>query len=283
MRSIIDHLNKALDGRVEEGVVLSPYTSFGIGGPARYFIKAYKTPELVRAIRAARAVNLKFFVLGGGSNILFDDSGFSGLIIKDNTDKFRIIDGIVAALSGTIIDRLVDATVERGLGGMEYAAGIRGTIGGAVHGNAGAFGHAINEILKSAVLLTRDDRIEVVDNKFFEFAYRSSRLSLSEDTVLSVRLKLRPDDRGKLSEIVEERRKFRRERHPVNNGTAGSVFKNIRSLEKPQEVIPAGKLLEESGVRGMSVGDAAIFERHCNIIITRATRRPRMSGLWWRS
>lgn len=269
MQNIIDHLNKALDNRVEENVALSPFTSFGIGGPARYFFKAHQTPELVRAIRAARAADLKFFVLGGGSNILFDDAGFSGLIIKDLTDKFRINDGIVSALSGTIIDNLVDATVEQGLGGMEYAAGIRGTIGGAVHGNAGAFGHAINEILESAVLLTRDDKIEVVDNKFFEFAYRSSRLSLSEDTVLSVRLRLRPEDKRQLAEIVEERRNFRRERHPVNNGTAGSVFKNIRSLERPQDVVPAGKLLEDAGVRGMSVGDAAVFEKHCNIIINR--------------
>jgi len=269
MPEIIDRLNSALGGQIEENVILSPYTSFGIGGPARYFFKANTTSELVRSIRAARANNLRFFVLGGGSNILFDNAGFSGLVIKDNTDKFRISGGIVSALSGTIVDRLVDATVEKGLAGMEYAAGIMGTIGGAVHGNAGAFGHAINEILESAVMLSNDDNIVVVDNDFFRFAYRSSRISISGDTVLSVRLKLRTEDKRQLTEIVKDRRKFRRERHPVNMGCAGSVFKNIRSLENPEEVTPAGKLLEEAGVRGMSIGGAEVFEKHCNIIVNR--------------
>jgi UDP-N-acetylmuramate dehydrogenase len=245
MSGIFKRLNNALENGVEENVLLSSYSSFGIGGPARYFFTAHTTSELVRAIRAARAAGIRFFVLGGGSNILFDDAGFSGLVIKDKTDKFRINGGIVSALSGTIVDRLVDATVERGLGGMEYAAGIQGTIGGAVHGNAGAFG----------------------------FAYRSSKLCSKEDTVLSVRLKLRAEDPLQLAETVKDRRKFRQERHPVGIGTAGSVFKNIRSLEKPEEVIPAGKLLDEAGMKGMKIGGAEIFEKHCNIIVNRGNAR----------
>ena len=269
MSGILDRLNKLLEDGIRENVILSSYSSFGIGGPARYFFTAQTTSQLVRAVRAARTVGIKFFVLGGGSNILFDDTGFSGLVIKDMTDKFRINGGIVSALSGTIVDRLVDATVAQGLGGMEYAAGIQGTIGGAVHGNAGAFGHAINEILESAVILTEADKIEVADNEYFKFAYRSSKLCSKEDTVLSVRLKLRPEDPSQLAEIVKDRRKFRQERHPVGIGTAGSVFKNIRSLEKPREVIPAGKLLDEAGMRGMRVGGAEVFEKHCNIIVNR--------------
>jgi UDP-N-acetylmuramate dehydrogenase len=273
MSGIFNRLNNALESGVEENVLLSSYSSFGIGGPARYFFTARTTSELVRAIRAARTAGIRFFVLGGGSNILFDDAGFSGMVIKDKTDKFRINGGIVSALSGTIVDRLVDATVERGLGGMEYAAGIQGTIGGAVHGNAGAFGHAINEILESAVILTEADKIEVADNEYFKFAYRSSKLCLKEDTVLSVRLKLRAEDPLQLAETVKDRRKFRQERHPVGIGTAGSVFKNIRSLEKPEEVIPAGKLLDEAGMKGMKIGGAEIFEKHCNIIVNRGNAK----------
>ena len=173
MSGILDRLNKLLEDGIRENVILSSYSSFGIGGPARYFFTAQTTSQLVRAVRAARTVGIKFFVLGGGSNILFDDTGFSGLVIKDMTDKFRINGGIVSALSGTIVDRLVDATGAQGLGGMEYAAGIQGTIGGAVHGNAGAFGHAINEILESAVILTEADKIEVADNEYFKLAERS--------------------------------------------------------------------------------------------------------------
>ncbi|MEE8417696.1 MAG: UDP-N-acetylmuramate dehydrogenase [candidate division Zixibacteria bacterium] len=264
-----ERLNEVLTGRVRSDVILAPFTSFGIGGQARYFFVAITSTDIVRAVRAAREMGLKFFVLGGGSNILFDDAGYTGLVIKDETDKFRLRGNIISALSGAILDKMVDATVEAGLGGLEYAAGIRGTIGGAVYGNAGAFGHAINEILKSAVVYTGDDRIEIVDSGYFKFEYRKSRLSESEDLVLSVKLQLHHEDKARLTEIVNERRRFREERHPVGLGTAGSVFKNLRSLEDPANVTPAGKILEDAGVRGMVVGDAAVFEKHCNIVVNR--------------
>ncbi len=262
-------LNEMLDGRVQNDVILAPFTSFGIGGAARYFFVASTPTDIVRAVRAARQTGLKFFVLGGGSNILFDDAGYTGLVIKDETDKFRLKGEVVSALSGAILDKMVDATVEAGLGGLEYAAGIRGTIGGAVYGNAGAFGHAINEILKSAVIYTGDDKIEIVDTDYFQFEYRKSRLSESGDIVLSVKLQMHHEDKARLTEIVNERRRFRKERHPVGLGSAGSVFKNLRSLEDPSGVTPAGKILEDAGVRGMSVGQAAVFEKHCNIVVNR--------------
>ena len=262
-------LNEMLDGRVQNDVILAPFTSFGIGGAARYFFVASTATDIVRAARAARQTGLKFFVLGGGSNILFDDAGYTGLVIKDETDKFRLKGEVVSALSGAMLDKMVDVTVEAGLGGLEYAAGIRGTIGGAVYGNAGAFGHAINEILKSAVIYTGDDKIEIVDTDYFQFEYRKSRLSESGDIVLSVKLQMHHEDKARLTEIVNERRRFRKERHPVGLGSAGSVFKNLRSLEDPSRVTPAGKILEDAGVRGMSVGQAAVFEKHCNIVVNR--------------
>jgi UDP-N-acetylmuramate dehydrogenase len=264
-----ERLNEVLDGRVRNDVILAPFTSFGIGGQTRYFFVAGTPTDIVRAARAAREMGVKFFVLGGGSNILFDDVGYTGLVIKDETDEFRLNENIVSALSGAIVDKMVDATVEAGLGGMEYAAGIRGTIGGAVYGNAGAFGHAINEILESAVIYTKDDRIEIVDIDYFRFEYRKSGLSESEDLVLSVKLQLHHEDKARLTEIVNERRRFRKERHPDGFGSAGSVFKNLRSLEDPAKVTPAGKILEDAGVRGMSVGQAAVFEKHCNIVVNR--------------
>lgn len=264
-----ERLNRSLDGRVQNDVTLAPFTSFGIGGQARYFFIAGTPTDIVRAVRAAREMELKFFVLGGGSNILFDDAGYNGLVIKDETDKFNLNGDVVSALSGALIDKMVDVTVEAGLGGLEYAAGIRGTIGGAVYGNAGAFGHAINEILESAVIYSGDDKIEIVDRAYFQFEYRKSRLSESEDIVLSVKLQLHHEDKARLTEIVNERRRFREERHPVGLGSAGSVYKNIRSLDDPTKVTSAGKILEDAGVRGMVVGAAAVFEKHCNIVVNR--------------
>ena len=260
-------LNSKLDGRVERDVVLAPFTSFRIGGPARYFFVAKTPTDIVRAVRATRDLNIKFFILGGGSNILFDDLGYWGMIIKDECTRFFVHPDGITAQSGAVVDKMVDAALEAGFSGIEYAAGIRGTVGGAVYGNAGAFGHAINEILQSALLYTHEAKIAIVDNNHFMFAYRKSSLSESGDVVLSVRLALKPGDRQKLSDIVNERRKFRMERHPVGMGSAGSVFKNLRTLEDPTNVIPAGKLLEEAGVRGMRVGDAAVFEKHCNIVV----------------
>ena len=265
-----DQLNRLLDGRLVREEILAPHTTFGIGGPAAFYFSALTPTDIIRAVRACRKNDLRFFILGGGSNILFDDKGFDGMIIKDLTDRFRVNGIRIAALSGAIIDKMVDKTVELSLGGMEYAAGIRGTIGGAVYGNAGAFGHAINEVLESAVILTgRECRIEVVDNDYFKFRYRKSRLSETGDIIVSVTLRLWPEDKKRLTEVVNERRQFRRDRHPVGLGCAGSVFKNLRSLEDPENVTPAGKLLEQAGVRGMSVGDAAVFEKHCNIVVNR--------------
>lgn len=272
---IFEKLNRKLSNNVQRGVILAPYTSFGIGGPASYFYVARYPGEIVRAVSAAREAGINFFILGGGSNILFDDAGYSGIIIKDQCDRFYVHPDGISAQSGAVVDKMVDAALEAGLEGIEYAAGIRGTIGGAVYGNAGAFGHAINEILSSAVLFTHDGKISVVGNDHFRFAYRKSSLSESGDVVLSVWLTLKHADKAKLAEIINERRNFRNERHPVGLGSAGSVFKNLRSLEDPTNVTPAGKILEASGVRGMRVGDAAIFEKHCNIVVNlgRATSR----------
>jgi UDP-N-acetylmuramate dehydrogenase len=262
-----DILNQKLEGRVQQNVTIAPYTSFGIGGPARFFFIAKNPTEIIRAVRAARDLGIKFFILGGGSNILFDDLGYTGLIIKDECAKIKVYSDGMSAQSGAVVDKMVDAALETGLGGLEYAAGIRGTIGGAVYGNAGAFGHAINEILQSAVLYTHDGQIAIVDNNHFKFAYRKSSLSDSGDVVLTVKLVLKVEDKRKLADIINERRKFRQEHHPIGMGSAGSVFKNLRSLEDPTNVTPAGKILEASGVRGMQVGQAAVFEKHCNIVV----------------
>lgn len=262
-----ESLSRALENRVQRDVVLAPYTSFGIGGPARYFFVAQTPTDIVRAVRSARDNGLKFFILGGGSNILFDDEGYSGLIIKDECTRYFLQPDGISAQSGAKVDTMVDDAIEAGLSGIEYAAGIRGTIGGAVYGNAGAFGHAINEILHKAVLYTREGKINIVDNDHFRFAYRKSSLSDSGDVVLSVKLRLKPGDKKNLADIVNERRQFRMDRHPVGLGSAGSVFKNLRSLEDPTNVTPAGKLLEGAGVRGMRVGDAAVFDKHCNIVV----------------
>jgi UDP-N-acetylmuramate dehydrogenase len=223
----------------------------------------------VKAVNAAMACDLRFFILGGGSNILFADEGFDGLVIKDECREYIINGDIISAQSGVLLDSLVDHATSRSFTGFEFAAGIPGTVGGAMWGNAGAFGNSVADILESAVLYDFEEGLKIVDNEYLGFAYRHSRLKINPALVLTASFKLKSGQKAEIADKVNEHRHLRKVKHPNKEGCAGSVFKNI----KEPELIPAGKLLEEAGARGLRVGDAEIFERHCNIIVNRGAAR----------
>lgn len=244
---------------------MAPFTTFGIGGPSRYFTQAKKPQALAAAFQAARELGIRCFILGGGSNILFADEGFNGLVIKDECREFTVQGNSITAQSGAWLDGLVDAATEHSLTGFEFAAGIPGTVGGAIYGNAGAFGGCIADILESAVVCDAESKPKVVGPGYFEFAYRSSRLKTNFEVVLSASFKLGPGEKSRIAERASEHRQLRRIKHPTEEGCAGSVFKNIK---KPS-LLPAGKLLEEAGARGLMVGGAAVYEKHCNIIVNK--------------
>jgi UDP-N-acetylmuramate dehydrogenase len=258
-------LQDNLDGRVQEFVNLAQFTTFRIGGPARYFLRVESPTQLIAAFNTANKLKLRYFILGGGSNIVFADEGFDGLIIKDECREYCVDGNLISAQSGVSYNSLVDAATEHGLTGMEYAAGIPGTIAGALWGNAGAWGKSIADILESAVLVDITGQIKIVDRDFFEFEYRHSRLKYNPHLIVSVKLRLEPGEKSIIADKVKEYRQLRYAKHPTWEGSAGSVFKNI----KEPELIPAGKLLEEAGVRGMRVGGAEIYEKHCNIVVNR--------------
>jgi UDP-N-acetylmuramate dehydrogenase len=246
-------------------VILAPYTTFNIGGPAQYFYNATNPQYLIRAYDLAVKSDIRFFILGGGSNVLFADEGFAGLIIRDGTSEALIDGDTITAQSGVSYDRLVDIATEHSLTGLEFAAGIPGNVGGAVYGNAGAFGGSIADILVSAVVYDPISGVKIVDADYFKFTYRHSHLKSKFELILSVRLKLSYRGKSQIADKVNEHRRLRKAKHPDYKvqGCAGSVFKNI----KEPELLPAGKLLEEAGVRGMSVGGAEIYHKHCNIIV----------------
>ena len=271
---------------VQENVPLSQYSSFRIGGPARYFFIAKTEEDIIKALKAAQEMGLSFFLLAGGSNVLFSDKRFNGLVIKiqlgQGKAELRGLDILVQA--GESLAKIVKLSLESGLTGMEWANGIYGTIGGAVRGNAGAFGYSMEDIIKEVRILELP-KLEIknfsVEN--CEFSYRDSVFKHNKNLViLSVKISLK---RGNILEIkkrAEEYIRYRQERQPLEYPSAGSIFKNIplelinKKLfdEYPElnkfskkGIIPAGFLIEQVGLKGQEVGQAQISEKHCNFII----------------
>jgi UDP-N-acetylmuramate dehydrogenase len=251
--------------KVQKSVNLAQFTSFRIGGPAKYFLKVENPTQLIAAYNAVNAQKIRYFLLGGGSNIVFADEGYDGLVIKDECREYCVDGNFISAQSGVSYNKLVDIATENSLTGLEYAAGIPGTIAGALWGNAGAWGVSIANILESAVLVDPTGQIKIVDKDFFDFEYRHSRLKIDPHLVVSIKLRLASGEKAAIADKVNEYRQLRHSKHPTWEGSAGSVFKNI----KEPVLIPAGKLLEEAGVRGMRVGGAEIFEKHCNIVVNK--------------
>ncbi|MEO0137635.1 MAG: UDP-N-acetylmuramate dehydrogenase [candidate division WOR-3 bacterium] len=246
--------------KVLENETLSAYTSFHIGGKARYLLKVYKQPALFEAMTIIKKRKLKYCVLGAGTNLLFGDKGFAGAVIK-LLGEFQRIEGqkgIFSCGSGVLIKDLIKKAMEEGYGGIEFLSGIPGTIGGAVKGNAGAFGKAIADVLLSITVLDPKLRIKKIPRDELKFAYRSS--SIPEGyIILGADFKLRKMDKRMIAAKVSEILKIRRQRQP-RGFSAGSFFKNPLPLS-------AGKLIEECGLKGLRIGGAMVSKKHANFIM----------------
>jgi UDP-N-acetylmuramate dehydrogenase len=259
-------------GRVRTAEALGPYTTFRIGGPADLFYEARSAGELAEAILAARAHGVPYFLLGLGANVLIGDRGFRGLVIRNRARGVEFLPGgRVRAESGTVIHPdLIEAAIERGLSGLEHYAGIPSTVGGALWQNLHFLAPApgrertmfIAEVTREAEILTAEGERRTVDAGYFEFGYDTSILHHRPDVVLTATFELAPGDPARLRRIVEENLEWRRERHPPldTEPSAGSIFKKI-------EEIGAGRLIDECGLKGFSIGGAMVTHRHANIFI----------------
>ena len=263
-REIHRQLSEALGEGLGQDVVLAPFTTFGIGGKADFFYRAPKPERLIRAIRTAQEYGLLCFVLGGGSNVLVSDAGYRGLVIKNECSEILATKGDVTCQSGAALRDVVDRATESSLSGLEFAAGIPGTVGGAIRGNAGAFGQGIGEVLTRAVILTEKGDIGEVDREYFEFGYRDSWLKRTGEVVLSATFQLAESSRQDIQQKIEANLVRRNERIPWQSRSAGCFFKNV---DGPQGKIPAGLLLEKIGAKGMRQGDARVSPQHANILI----------------
>lgn len=247
--------------RIKKNIKLAPYTTYKIGGPAKYFIEAKTKEEVLEALEYAEKNSLKHFILSGGSNVLFSDEGFEGLVIKLCLDDIKLMaDDKIYSESGVKLTRLVQFSLENDLTGLEFLAGIPGEVGGAVRGNAGAFGGEIKDFIEKIEVI-RGGKIVSISNKEAEFGYRDSLFKHNNDVILSVVIKAQKGDINEAKERSREYMEYRKENHPWEP-SAGSTFKNIK-----EKRIAVGKLIEECGLKGRREGGAQISEKHANFII----------------
>ncbi len=253
---------------LRRSVSLRLRSSYKIGGRADYFFAAGSAKDLKSCLRFVHERTLPFYIIGDGTNILFDDAGFRGLILKNEVKGIdrRSKEGRVEAFSGTHLSDLVDLALEDSLEGIEFAAGIPGTIGGAIYGNAGAFGQCIGDFLEEAVLLDKQGQEFRVGRDFFRFSYRHSSLKTDHLALLKAVFRLVKGDRRKIKSIVQENLEKRRARHPAGTTAyAGSYFKNPVLPEGTK--MAAGYLLEKVGAKELKVGGAVVYSGHANFIL----------------
>lgn len=263
---------------IREHVPLSPLTTFEIGGTARYFCEVSDEAGVRDALSWAREKGVPFFVIAGGSNILVPDGALDGLVIRVGGEKFQFTDGGLEAQAGCNLLSLIRSSAEHGMGGWEKLAGIPGTIGGAVRGNAGAFGPEIKDFVTWVrAINTNTEDVHEFSNAECEFDYRMSFFKKNPEwIVLDVHLKLGESNPALIDETIAEREK----RHIQNVKAAGSYFMNpvapqriVNMFEAEKDTksrggrVPAGWLIEKAGMKGATLGGAQVSPQQANYII----------------
>ena len=272
MPATLDPRRHGLDAaRLETGVPLAPFTTFRIGGPADLLYTATSADDLARAVEAARAEGLPWFVLGLGANILVGDGGFRGLVIRNRAaaTAWRA-DGLVTVESGADMADLIPDAVRRGWSGLEHYVGIPSSVGGAIWQNLHFLSPAperdrtmfIAEVFASCDILSEQGERRTVDAGYVQFGYDDSVFHHRRDVALTVRFQLAPGDTATMHRIMQENLSWRGARHPwlAIHPSAGSIFKKI-------EGIGAGRLVDQCGLKGFRIGNAQISHIHANIMV----------------
>ncbi len=260
MSRIRDVLQRELPG-LEEAVPLAPLCAYHVGGPAEFLLRATTTNQLVHGVRAAREHGIPLTVLGQATNVLVADTGLSGLTILTRNGSWSIDNRVLRVEAGAELPTLVAELADLGWAGLEFAGNIPGSVGGAVVGNAGAYGRSVSEALLGVHLL--DGATEHVKAPGeLEFGYRTSLFKQLPDLiVLSATFALQPGEPDGLRAQVTADAELRRGKHPLEYATCGSYFKN------PSRELPAASLIESAGLKGLTFGKARVSEKHANFFI----------------
>ncbi len=253
---------------LQHNVPLRDLTTYKIGGPAEYFVEVKNQDELVSAVREARSSNTPYFILGCGANILIRDGGIKGLVIYNRADGFKFDGNRLIAQSGATIEKLIEACRDHELSGLEHFVGIPSTVGGAMRQNLHFLSPDrqstlyIESVVHSAKVLTKDSEIKTVDKTFFQFGYDDSIIHHQDVIVLEVTFELSPSTRQAITHQMEENMAWRVAKQPQlwDFPSCGSVFKKIKD-------VGAGRLIDQAGLKGFTVGGAQVSQKHANYIV----------------
>ncbi len=281
---IFETLKKQLPG-VKRAELMAKHTTFEIGGPAEYFYIARAQKNVVKAIRVAKKLQLPLFIFGGGSNLLVSDEGIKGLVVrmKSNVKVFPVFSGNrIKAYSGVSLGNVVSFSTKKSLKGLEWAGGLPGTYGGAVRGNAGAFGGEMKDSLMQVQALDHHFVLRNFTHEQCGFSYRSSVFKEKNWTILSATVKLQKGHKKELQAIASSRVQYRKDKHPLEYPSAGSVFKNVpveqitetfkqefwdKVKQDPFPIVPAAWFIIGAGLAGKKIGNAQISKKHSNYIV----------------
>ena len=250
------------------GADMSREVTFRAGGTAAVLVEPSNIEELSEILKLIHQINVPFFIMGNGSNLLVKDQGFNGVIVKISGQAFDFIDissdeTTVTVGSGVLMGKLSRFLTEHSLSGFEFASGIPGTIGGAVFMNAGAYGGEIKNVLISAKMLAKNgERVYTLTNEELGFSYRNSVLQQTGDVVLEATFKFEKGNKEEIKEKIKDFTAQRREKQPINYPSAGSTFKS-------PEGYFAAKLIQDAGLKGFSVGGAEVSTLHSGFVINK--------------
>jgi len=281
MDIIKEVIKKALP-RVKAGVLLKNHTTFKVGGPAEYFYIARNEQDIVKAVNVAKKMKLPLFMFGGGSNLLVSDKGIKGLVVKIQNKTIAVKKDTIVADAGVDMKGMVDSSIKASLGGLEWAGGLPGTFGGAIRGNAGAFGGEMKDSVSMVQAFDSRFTLRNFTNAQCKFSYRNSIFKEKGWTIVSATVALKKGSKKELRAIADSRIAYRNEKHPLEYPSAGSIFKNINVKDIPVEflplfkdkikqdpfpIVPAAWFIIGAGLTGKTIGRAQISKKHSNYII----------------
>ncbi len=269
----------------DKNVSLRLYSNYKIGGNTKYFYRAEGLDNLVKAIKESRAMKLPVFIFGGGTNLLIGDEGFDGLVLKPEIKFLHIHDNRVHVGSGVLMSDLLNFCIEKGLSGLEWAGGLPGTVGGAIRGNAGAFGGEIKDSVLGVLSILIDNETNLIkrEKEGCEFDYRNSIYKKSpNEIILGAIFNLKQGDPKEIRLLTDDKINYRYRKHPMEYPNIGSIFKNVdwnlvpdqhkeifkeKIKQDPFPVLPTAILIDRCGLRGVSFGGAMISPKHPNFIV----------------
>jgi UDP-N-acetylmuramate dehydrogenase len=276
---VIDCFRDVPDVLATEGTLLSERTRFGIGGPAGLYVEAASEPAFAAALALARSSGVNYCVIGSGTNLIVSDEGFDGIVLRFTGNEVSSRESVVLAHAGVELQSLVDYCIKHGLRGLETMTGIPGSVGAAVYGNAGAYGHSIDERVQKVWFLNDGVQCSFTPAEC-QFRYRESVFKQHKDwVILSVELLMTPAPSPELRRIADDILKVRLAKYPASMKCAGSIFKNLILAELPEHVrreipdsvvregkAPSAYFLEQAGAKGMRCGGVRVADYHANLI-----------------